>query len=122
MPKFSNHKTIPTKYLKAIIECDGINHNGTKDYGNRLEELQDELNRRMTLEDSKEHDKYLREIEQQISIKICTICKVSCNREDVPSHFYLKRGKFRSECKECSKNKIRKTRKLAKIKMDEIPF
>jgi hypothetical protein len=114
-------KTIPTKYLKAIIAADGLNHDGTKDYGPILPELIDELNRRAEIEDTKHFHELLKQANDttNTTTKVCTQCKLEVAIEDAKTHFYTKLSKYRPECKKCSKDKIYKARKLKKI---DCPF
>lgn len=120
-------KTIPTKYLKQIIANEGYNEQHTKDYGPVLDEVVNELNRRYLKADTIEQAKLssmLNDPQYKLITegKTCTICNLLSDYDSIAEHFYLKRGRYRSECKQCSKDKVKRTRQLAKIKLDEIPF
>lgn len=117
-------KNIPTKYLKAIIENEGLNYHHTKDYHCYLEEMTLELYDRMNRESELAQLKFEREQNDKDYLlltqgKTCTTCNAHASYDDLDSLFYKKLGKYRSECKKCSKDKIKRTRELKKI---ETPF
>jgi len=109
------------------VANDGYNEQHTKDYGPQLDEVINELNRRCLKADSIEQSKLssiLNDPHYRLMTegKNCTVCNRHSDYESIAEHFYLKSGRYRSECKQCSKDKIKKARQLAKIKIDEIPF
>lgn len=123
-PKKPHVRTIATKRLIQIVDNDGYNESHTRDYGPFLDEIKAEIRRR--------YEKIDRLAEKQLEAKLndpdyilatigrtCSVCNTHATPDQVPTMFYKKLGKYRTECKDCSKQKIYDNRKLKKI---DVPF
>jgi len=126
-PKRHNVRTMNTLVLEQIVANDGYNEAHTRDYGPQLPEIIDELNRRREKQHKIAAAKLLKKLndpnfELATHGRTCADCAQHFAPNQVEANFYTKRGKYRRECKDCTKRQNNERRQLAKINLSEIPF